>query len=261
MHFLLLFVTLGGVLGGLTDPRTQYSAFRDMRLQTSYVVDYKQTPTLCQCVTSCRTSATCYGVAYGPMYATSATLATGTSGVCHIATQPQVPSGLVNYTGYTALIRGRVDSGCDEILGYEKFGAAGCIWLSDVTLDRDSGQAACQARGGNLAVLDTTDKYDAVANRLLAIQPKPGHHWVDAYYTFNSRWLALATNDICDRTLGPGTASFHGGRSCHHEQRHELYASQPVGLSQVQLRVPDARQVVTQILVLLHLLIGVLTEL
>jgi hypothetical protein len=45
------------------------------------------------------------------MFATSATLATGTPGVCHIATQPQVPSDLVNYTGYTALIRGRVDSG------------------------------------------------------------------------------------------------------------------------------------------------------
>ncbi|XP_018011923.1 uncharacterized protein LOC108669137 [Hyalella azteca] len=189
MHVLLLFVTLGGVLGGLTDPRTQYSAFRDKRLQTSYVVDYKQTSTLCQCVTSCRTSATCYGVAYGPMYATSATLAIGTPGVCHIATQPQVPSGLANYTGYTALIRGRVDSGCDEILGYEKLGAAGCIWLSDVTLDRDSGQAACQARGGILAVLDTTDKYNAVVNRLQAIQPKPGHHWVEATWYLIGGWL------------------------------------------------------------------------
>ncbi|XP_018010962.1 uncharacterized protein LOC108668287, partial [Hyalella azteca] len=104
------------------------------------------------------------------MYATSATLATGTPGVCHIATQPQVPSGLANYTGYIALIRGRVDSGCDEILGYEKLGAAGCIWLSDVTLDRDSGRAACKTRGGDLAVLDTTDKYDAVAKQLQAIR-------------------------------------------------------------------------------------------
>jgi hypothetical protein len=61
--------------------------------------------------------------------------------------------------------------------------------------------------------------------------------------------LALARKDMGDWTLGPRTASYPDRRSCHQEQRHELHARQQLGLRQVQLRVPDARQVVIFILV------------
>ncbi|KAF2353535.1 hypothetical protein FHG87_015706 [Trinorchestia longiramus] len=148
----------------------RFSTFKNKRIPKNNLQRVHATNNSCECLQTCRIHSFCYGASYGIMYTSSSVgIQLGTLGICHITINPTVPKNLETSSGYTTMIMGSTDSGCEEAYGFSNMGPAGCIRLVSTAAKRSDAIDACKKVGGVLAVLSSAQAYNVVVKALTRI--------------------------------------------------------------------------------------------